>query len=64
MLRAALEPDEIVLGGGNVKKLKELPAHCRAGDNRNAFIGGIRLWDADKDKRLAKIHTVKPKSRS
>ena len=43
-LRAALEPDEIVLGGGNVKKLKELPRGCRAGDNANAFLGGFRLW--------------------
>ena len=44
----ALEPDEIVLGGGNIKKLKELPPHCRAGDNMNAFIGGFRLWEADR----------------
>ena len=43
-LIAALEPDDVVLGGGNVKKLKELPAGCRAGDNANAFVGGIRLW--------------------
>jgi polyphosphate glucokinase len=43
---AALEPDDVVLGGGNVKKLKELPAGCRGGDNANAFIGGFRLWDA------------------
>src|SRR5271154_5040335 len=43
-LVAALEPDEVVLGGGNVKKLKNLPAHCRAGDNNNAFLGGFRLW--------------------
>ena len=43
-LIAALEPDDVVLGGGNVKKLKELPAGCRAGDNANAFEGGFRLW--------------------
>lgn len=43
-LIAALEPDDVVLGGGNVKKLKELPPHCRAGDNANAFRGGFRLW--------------------
>jgi polyphosphate glucokinase len=43
-LIAALEPDDVVLGGGNVKMLKELPARCRAGDNDNAFIGGFRLW--------------------
>jgi len=43
-LVAAIEPDDVVLGGGNVKKLKELPAGCRAGDNANAFRGGFRLW--------------------
>ena len=41
---AALHPDEIVIGGGNVKKLKQLPPGCRAGDNANAFLGGFRLW--------------------
>jgi polyphosphate glucokinase len=45
-LIAAIEPDEVVLGGGNVHKLKELPVHCRAGDNNNAFKGGFRLWDS------------------
>jgi len=43
-LIAALEPDDIVLGGGNAKLLKELPKGCRAGDNANAFLGGFRLW--------------------
>src|SRR6266446_6687265 len=45
-LIAALEPDEVVLGGGNIKRLKELPPGCRAGDNANAFLGGFRLWEA------------------
>jgi len=45
-LTAALEPDDIVLGGGNVHKLKRLPPGCRAGDNANAFTGGFRLWEA------------------
>jgi polyphosphate glucokinase len=44
-LTAALEPDYVVLGGGNVKKLKELPPRCRTGDNANAFTGGFRLWE-------------------
>ena len=44
-LAAALEPDDIVLGGGNVKLLKSLPPKCRAGSNANAFIGGYRLWE-------------------
>ncbi len=43
-LRAALEPDYIVLGGGNVHRLKTLPRGCRPGDNANAFVGGFRLW--------------------
>jgi polyphosphate glucokinase len=41
----ALQPTDVVVGGGNVKKLSELPAGCRAGDNANAFIGGFRMWD-------------------
>ncbi len=43
-LSAALGPDDIVLGGGNAKFLKEIPEGCRLGDNANAFIGGFRLW--------------------
>jgi polyphosphate glucokinase len=43
-LIAALEPEDVVLGGGDVKKLKELPPGCRAGNNANAFVGGFRLW--------------------
>ena len=44
-LTVALEPDEVVIGGGNVRHLKELPPHCRAGDNANAFAGGFKLWE-------------------
>jgi len=44
-LVAATEADEVVLGGGNVKKLDELPPLCREGDNDNAFVGGFRLWE-------------------
>jgi polyphosphate glucokinase len=49
-LIAALEPDDVVLGGGNVKKLKELPPGCRTGDNANAFRGGFRLWKEGEDR--------------
>jgi polyphosphate glucokinase len=51
ILSAALEPDEVVLGGGNVKKLKNLPPHCRAGDNNNAFRGGFRLWQQNTERQ-------------
>jgi polyphosphate glucokinase len=48
-LIAALEPEDVVLRGGNVHKLKELPPGCREGDQANAFIGGFSLWqDAGK----------------
>ena len=50
LLVAAVEPDDVVLGGGNVKKLKELPPGCRAGDNANAFPGGFRLWEDSRGK--------------
>jgi polyphosphate glucokinase len=52
-LRAALEPDYVVLGGGNADKLKELPENVRLGDNENAFLGGFRLWDPDAPARIA-----------
>ncbi|HEU5216763.1 MAG TPA: ROK family protein [Gaiellaceae bacterium] len=51
-LRAALEPDEVVLGGGGVGELDELPPGCRRGANENAFLGGFRLWDPDELARL------------
>ena len=47
-LVAALRPDEVVLGGGNSKQLKELPPGCRLGANENAFAGGFRLWQGTK----------------
>ena len=57
-LIAALEPDDVVLGGGNVKKLDELPPRCRAGSNANAFLGGFRLWeDAGKRRPAAPATT-------
>lgn len=45
-LKAALVPDDVVIGGGNVRHLTELPPGCRAGDNANAFAGGFRMWAA------------------
>jgi len=45
LLRKGLRPEYIVLGGGNVKHLDELPDGVRRGDNANAFSGGFRLWE-------------------
>jgi polyphosphate glucokinase len=46
-LTGALEPDDVVLGGGNSKELTKLPSGCRMGDNANAFLGGFRLWEKE-----------------
>ncbi|MDB4975420.1 MAG: polyphosphate glucokinase [Myxococcaceae bacterium] len=43
-LKAAMQADDLVLGGGNAQLLKEVPEGMRLGDNANAFLGGYRLW--------------------
>ena len=48
-LIAALEPEDVVLGGGNAHQLDTLPPGSRAGDNANAFLGGFRLWERAHD---------------
>jgi polyphosphate glucokinase len=63
-LIAALEPDDIVLGGGNVRHLKELPIACRAGDNANAFLGGFRLWENSGEQRRSNSSTKILRTRS
>ena len=44
LLKDALGAEDVVVGGGNSKKIKKLPPGVRLGDNRNAFVGGARLW--------------------
>ena len=51
-LTSALEPDYVVLGGGNARKLKDLPPGCRIGNNSDAFLGGFRLGDESASRRL------------
>jgi polyphosphate glucokinase len=63
-LTAALEPDDVVLGGGNVKKLKRLPPGCRVGDNANAFLGGFRLWEEASAHHPATPATTRPGNRT
>jgi polyphosphate glucokinase len=52
-LMKALNPDDVVLGGGNAKKLTSLPPGRRAGTNIKAFIGGFRLWEEKPSRRPA-----------
>ena len=51
-LVAALEPDYVIIGGGNADKIGTLPKTCHLGKNANAFLGGFRLWE---DAGLSKI---------
>jgi polyphosphate glucokinase len=46
LLKAGLQADYVVLGGGQTKKLKTLPRGVRTSDNQSAILGGLRLWDA------------------
>ena len=48
ILRACFMVDDVVLGGGNSRKLDPVPPGTRLGDNRNAFVGGFRLWEDGK----------------
>jgi predicted NBD/HSP70 family sugar kinase len=45
-LSSAMLLDDVVLGGGNAKRLNELPEGARLGSNANAFIGGYRMWES------------------
>jgi polyphosphate glucokinase len=55
-LVAAFEPDYVVLGGGNAKKLDDLPANARRGVNSNAFVGAFRLWDPQDERHLLRAN--------
>ena len=56
----ALLPEDVVIGGGNVKDLKQLPLGCRAGDNANAFVGGFRMWEEAESRRPSASNTARP----
>jgi len=47
LLKKSLIADYVVLGGGTAKRLDELPDGVELGHNRNAFLGGVRLWQID-----------------
>jgi polyphosphate glucokinase len=49
----ALKPDDVVIGGGNAKKLDSLTTGTRLGDNANAFLGGFRMWQGDTERAKA-----------
>ena len=54
LLKKSLIADYVVLGGGSAKKFDRLPDGIELGHNRNAFLGGVRLWQTDPRTRQAK----------
>jgi polyphosphate glucokinase len=44
-LKNAMMADYVVLGGGNVNEIEELPDGVRRGHNRTVVEGGRRLWE-------------------
>jgi len=57
-LKLALIADYVVLGGGNAKQMGELPDSVHLGNNRNAFLGGCRLWETDSRTRQPKWRVI------
>ena len=50
------ELDEVVIGGGNINKLDQIPPGCRAGDNALAFVGGFLLWQDEPTRGTRRSH--------
>ena len=57
-LRLSFIADVVVLGGGNVKKMDQLPEGVQPGDNRNAFLGGLRLWETNRKTGKPRWHIL------
>ena len=55
LLKFGLQAEEVVLGGGNAKFMKDLPSHVMVGSNSNAVIGGLRLWQDAKGNKTAEL---------
>ncbi|MGA7273290.1 MAG: hypothetical protein WBX14_00440 [Candidatus Udaeobacter sp.] len=54
LLKKSVVADYVVLGGGSAKKFDQLPDGIELGHNRNAFLGGVRLWQTDPRTRRTK----------
>jgi polyphosphate glucokinase len=59
-LKAAMVCDYVLLGGGNAKLMKELPAHVILGANSDAVTGGIRLWESTDEDKLIRVVAQEP----
>jgi len=53
-LKRSFIADYVVLGGGNVRRFNTVPRGVELGQNENAFLGGIRLWETQRHSRQSK----------
>jgi hypothetical protein len=57
-LKLALIAEYVVVGGGNAKQFDELPEGFELGANRNAYYGGVRLWETDARTKRSKWNII------
>lgn len=57
-LKLAFIADYVVIGGGNAKQMRKLPDGVELGHNRNAYLGGKRLWEMDARTRRPKWNVI------
>ena len=57
-LKKSVIADYVVLGGGNAKRFKTMPEGVERGHNRNAYLGGVRLWETDSRTRQKRWHVI------
>jgi polyphosphate glucokinase len=57
-LKRSLIADYVMLGGGNAKILDELPEETELGHNRNAYLGGVRMWETEPRSKRPKWNVI------
>jgi hypothetical protein len=53
-LKLSFIADYVVVGGGLIHELGSLPDGLEPGDNRNTYLGGVRIWETDAKTRRPK----------
>ena len=57
-LKLSFIADYVMLGGGNAKLLSQLPVGIELGHNRNAYLGGCRMWERISRTRQPKWNLI------
>jgi hypothetical protein len=57
-LKLSFIADYVVVGGGLIHELATLPNGIEPGDNKNVYLGGVRLWETDSKTRRPKWNVL------